>query len=348
MAPHLQVGPCGAAPCPLALPRAQAGGLSTALACPMAMAVRPSALVSWPLRPLPSSTLPAYSGTPQNPRPIIFRAWGLPSASPRLKLEAAGGFRTCCGDIWGDRGTNMPQNPPQATLVFPRGSSPRSGSASLPQQNKFCWAIKRRRERGRPGATAGIHARALAGCHRLTCQGKQCYLPRNHDTRNTTTAPRPQTRGTGRQIPKRSWGLGSIPRVAVANGGAWQRHGCSPGRADIAQMPFCFPELPHVLRLVINFKTKRREVSWNQRGRWGCFLGKQKQRGGVARPGGRWRSSPLMGDTTLGAALGYPNPNPGQSHRPVSHTTVTVPVCASLALPRRDGGTGWAPGRGHR
>lgn len=57
-------------------------------------------------------------------------------------------------------------------------------------------------------------------------------------------------------------------------------------------------------------------MSWNQRGRWGCFLGKQKQRGGVARPGGRWRSSPLMGDTTLGAALGYPNPNPGQSHCP--------------------------------
>lgn len=175
----------------------------------------------------------------------------------------------------------------------------------------------------------GLRVRANnAICPAITTPG----TPQQH--------PGPKHGGTGQRIPERSRGCGSVPRAAAANGGARFRHGCCPGRAGIAQMPFCFPEQPRALRLFINFKTKRREVSWNQRGRWGCFLGKQKQRGGVARTRGCWRSSPLVGDPTLGAAFGYPNPNPGQSHRPVSHAMVTVPVCASLAALCRDGGTG--------
>lgn len=97
--------------------------------------------------------------------------------------------------------------------MSPRGSQPTLGFCFSATAKQVLRGYKKALEAGQAGSrAAGIHARALAGCHRLTCQGKQCYLPRNRGTENTTTAaPTPNTRSRGRArqppAPLRTWGL---------------------------------------------------------------------------------------------------------------------------------------------
>lgn len=122
----------------------------------------------------------------------------------------------------------MTQRPLRATRVSPRGSQPTLGFCFAATAKQVLLGYKKALEAGQAGSrAAGIHARALAGCHRLTCQGKQCYLPRDHGTKNTTTAAQtPNTGSRGRACqpaaPREEPGCpahtGSIPRLAVPNG----------------------------------------------------------------------------------------------------------------------------------
>jgi len=265
------------------------------------------------------------------------------------------------GAFGGYGGANVAQHPPRATHTSPRGSQPTLGFCFAATAKQVLLGYKKALEAGQAGSrAAGIHARALADCHRLTCQGKQCYLPRNRGTENTTTAARtPNTgsRGTAWQPAAPHEEPGSVP-----HGRARHRHGfsqntqfprpqprageaalASPRRAGVSQMPFCFSEQPRVLRLFINFKTKGREASWNRRGRWGCFLGKQKQRGGATRAGRCWRLEEL--DPSLGAASGRA-PGPGTPASPPCHASPRGYGCLPSLTPSCEVGAGSSPGGG--
>lgn len=199
--------------------------------------------------------------------------------------------------------------------------------------------------------------------------------PESRRREHHNSSPNPKHAVTGQSPPATSSPahVGSVPRAARLSGerGPWhslsQRTPCPspplravlgrergqrrlPARADISRMPFCFPEQPRVLCHLINVKTKRREASWNQRQRWGCFLGKQKPRGGAMRPG---RCSgleglpadraPVPGDSfggSPGCAAGRAQPrHPNPPVQPRWLRARTVALAGHWA-----GGPRWLPG----
>lgn len=98
-------------------------------------------------RSQPGHVSPALSWGPQGwDPPPLFGAPGLPTASPRLELEVGAAAEHPLGERGPSVarvGANVTEHPSQTTLVSPAAPSPHSGYASLVQQNKFCWAIKR-------------------------------------------------------------------------------------------------------------------------------------------------------------------------------------------------------------
>lgn len=114
MAPHLQVGPLWGCLVSLYCARGTGSGVRTVSACPLpvAMTMCPSALVAFP-------SLPQHCASPLGPpKPLISRAWGLPSASPGAELEGRAGAGqpwgagTHCRGVWGCRGADVTQHPP--------------------------------------------------------------------------------------------------------------------------------------------------------------------------------------------------------------------------------------------
>lgn len=93
------------------------------------------------------------------------------------------------------------------THVPPSAPASHSGSAWLPQQNKFCWAIKRRWKRGRPGEQSESMPELLQVVTGLRVRANNAICPWDRGTRNTTTAAQtPNTGSRGRQwVPELSW-----------------------------------------------------------------------------------------------------------------------------------------------
>lgn len=152
----------------------------------------------------PPQQNPPHSGCPQNPRPLIFTTWGLPSSSPRFELEGRAGAGSC-----GDR------EPLQGGLGLQgcgRDPAPTVSHTHVPPQLqlalRFCFAatakqvlLGNKKALGQARRAVGIYARALAGCH-LRVRANNAIWPWDRGTRNTTTAA--QTPNTGSRLPEHS------------------------------------------------------------------------------------------------------------------------------------------------
>lgn len=254
----------------------------------------------------------------------------------------------------------MTQHPPRATHTSPRSSSSHSGSASLPQQNKFCWAIKRRWKRGRPGERSESMPELLQVVTGLRVRANNAICPWDRGTRNTTTAAQtPNTGSRGRA--GQAAGPRAEPGCPRARGDRPTR-GCACGECGTGPMapPVaprcragwpCWPPCPHRVRhctdaiLLCRASSDSLLISRQRGGKRagtsaevGLFSGKTKAAWPVPRLRGCSGMEELPEDRApkSGAASvrvpvalqGGPNPNPGQPHCPTCHP-MAVGVCVT-------------------
>lgn len=196
MAPHPRAGPLRV---PLFCWGDRQRGSAPPQRAPCARPQQRALLCRWPPRPLPGSTSPALTGTPPSPQRSHFQSLGtsldLPKSCPGgedcswVTAEEQGPVAGC---VWGQGCANVTRHPLRAARTSPRGFQPTLGFCFAATAKQVLLGYKKALEAGQAGSrAAGIHARALAGCHRLTCQGKQWYLPRNRGTENTRAAQTP-------------------------------------------------------------------------------------------------------------------------------------------------------------
>lgn len=256
-----------------------------------------------------------------------------------------------------------------------RDPAPTASHTHVPPQLqltlRFCFAAtakqvllgyKKALEAGQAGRAVGIHARALAGCHWLTCQGKQCYLPmgsRHKEHHNSGPNPKHGVTGQSRAGSGSPSGAG-LPRAR----GDCPTRGCACGECGTGPMapPVaprcrcragwpCWPPCPHRGRhctdaiLLCRASSDSLLISRQRGGKRagtsaevGLFSGKTKAAWPVPRPRGCSGLEELPEDRApkSGAASvrvpvvlqGGPNPNPGQPHCPTCHP-MAVGVCVT-------------------
>lgn len=135
--------------------------------------------------------------------------------------------------------TQHPHREPHARP--PAAPSPHSGSASLPQQHKFCWAIKRAGKRGRLGAAQPESMPELLQIVTgLRVRANNAICPGIAAQRTPQQRPKPQTRGHGaepasRRLPERSR---AAPRTPIRpTRGCAERQSAAPARHGVPPLP---------------------------------------------------------------------------------------------------------------
>lgn len=264
--------------------------------------------------PNPSFSDPG--GFPQPPQVLSQRR------APQLGDH--GGSRDPPWGVFGGKGgANVTQHPLGATCVSPRGSQPTLGFCIAATAKQVLLGYKKALGGGQAGSrAAGIHARALAVATGLHVRANNAICPGIAAQRTPQQRPKPQTRGHGaelasQRLPERSR---AAPRTrspsrtrpcqtAERGTGTGTASPSSPSSQDPGpercwagrQGRPCQPPSPHAGQIfcrchsalpssrvssdfLLILRQRGGEASWNQHRRWGCFLGKQKQRGSVPRP----------------------------------------------------------------